>query len=212
MKILLPLAAAIALFSLQSAHALTFYTSKAALDAAATTALVEDFESTGQVSGDVLSSFNHNGLTFTGLAGVPFPNVVVNPPGEMSYGAGVVVPLMTSVLTANGAVDIFVDFSTPYRAVGLDIYLNGLGPLDVRVYDGASLLGTYTFPGTQDDKAYLGFTNDTPVTGFEFVSSGGASINTAMDNISAAESIPEPGTLGVLALACLSLGLRRRRA
>ncbi|MEI7713080.1 MAG: PEP-CTERM sorting domain-containing protein [Rhodospirillales bacterium] len=212
MKILLPLAAVIALFSLQSAHALTFYTSKAAFDAAATTALIEDFENTGQSEATAIGSFSHNGLNFSGLAGVPFPNVYLIPSGDSGYAAGISNPVPTTTLAANGDENIVVGFDTPYRAVGLDIYLNGLGPLEVRVYDGATLLGTYVFPGAENDKTYLGFTNDTAVTGFQFVSSLGASINTAMDNISAAEAIPEPGTLAVLALGFLTLGLRRHRA
>lgn len=187
----------------------TFFTSQAAFNGAAATAVIESFESTGFPLHTAIPGFSHNGLTFTGLSGgVPFPNVYIYPPGGTEFGAGVTLPTTTTILTANGEEHFSVAFDTPRFAVGFDVYLNGLGPLQINVFNSATLLDSFSFPGGQNDKTYLGFTSTTAVTSFEWVAVGGGLVNTAIDNI--ATEVPEPAGLGLLALG-LGMLLRCRR-
>ena len=61
-----------------SQGAVVFYTDVVLFNAASSTALVEDFEVIAPTVKDTaLASFTHNGNTYTGLAGSPFPNVFV---------------------------------------------------------------------------------------------------------------------------------------
>ena len=212
LKSALSLAALLALLSVPQAGAATFYTSQAAFNGVSGASVVEDFENTGQTVEVALPGFSHNGLTFTGQAGVPGPNVYLLAAGTTGMGAGVPQPTSSIILSANGDENILVSLDSPARAIGFDVYLNGLGPVEVRVYDGETLLDSYSFPGNENDQTYLGVVSDTPITAFRFMSSLGASINTAIDNIAVAEAIPEPASLAVLALGGLTLGLRRRRA
>ena len=108
------------------------YLTKASFDSAASTTVLEDFE--GITPKDTpLASFVSNGVTYTGLAGAPSPNVWVASPGYSNFGAGVAQPTSTSILTANGDEDFTIDFSTPPLAVGFDVYFNGLGTVTTRV-------------------------------------------------------------------------------
>lgn len=187
----------------------TFFTSQAAFNGAAATAVIESFESTGFPLHTLIPAFSHNGLTFTGLSGgVPVPNVYIYPPGGTEFGAGVTLPTTTTILTANGEEHFSVAFDTPRYAVGFDVYLNGLGPLQINVFNADTLLDSFSFPSGQNDKTYLGFTSTTAVTSFEWVAVGGGLVNTAIDNI--ATEVPEPAGLGLLALG-LGMLLRRRR-
>lgn len=107
----------------------TFYTDSAAFDSVTSTTLVEDFESISPKNTPI-SSFESNGISYTGFAGIPFPNVLVSSPGYTNYG----VPLTTSsVLTSNGDEDFLLEFSTPITAVGFETYLNDFGPAIVSV-------------------------------------------------------------------------------
>ena len=190
--------------------AVTFYTSQVAFDAAATTGLIEDFEATGATTDTAISGFSHNGVTYQGLAGgVPFANVYLYSPGGSEFGAGVPQPLTTTVLTGNGEEHFSVTFNVARHAVGFDAYLNGLGPATVDVYGDVTLLGSFAFPDTQNDKAFLGFTSPAEITSFVWTATQGGLVNTAIDNLVA--DIPEPGDMAMFGMALARLLARRRR-
>lgn len=191
--------------------AVTFYTSQAAFDAAATTGLIEDFENTGATTDAPIAGFSHSGVTYQGLiGGVPFANVYIYSPGGTEFGAGVLQPLTTTVLTGNGEDHFSVTFDVARHAIGFDAYLNGLGPATVEVYGGVTLLGSFAFPNTQNDKAFLGFTSPTEITSFVWAATDGGVLNTGIDNLVA--DVPEPGSLAMFGLALTGLLARRRGA
>jgi hypothetical protein len=184
----------------------TFYQSKSAFDAVVSTTLLEDFESFSPKNSIINSSFTSNGVTYTGFAGSPGPNVYVESPG-MVFGAGVLHPATSSVLTANGDEDFTAAFSTAYSAIGFDTYLNGLGPATVRVFNGASLLDSFTYAGSMNTLEYLGIVSTVPITSIRWTSTSGGVVDTGIDNISIA--IPEPSQTALAmagALMCLALG------
>lgn len=212
LKLIPSLAATAVLLSLAPAHAATFYRSAGTFLAAAPAVLVETFEDTGQPIDEPLSSFTHNGITFTGQAGTPFANVYLLPGDAVGvFSSAITQPTGTTMLTANGDENFKVSFNTPYRAVGFDVYLNGLGVAEVQIYNGLTLLDTYDFPAAESDLTYLGMVSDTPITSFVFTSRHGATLNTGIDNLSVLATIPEPATLGMLGMACLTFRLTRRR-
>jgi len=103
-----------------------FYLTRPLFDTAASTTVLEDFE--GVVPKDTpLASFVSNGVTYTGLAGSPFPNVWVASPGYNNFGAGVTQPTTTSILVANGDEDFTLGFSTKPFAVDSTSISTGWG-------------------------------------------------------------------------------------
>jgi hypothetical protein len=212
------LVASILLACSASAHAsVIFYTSQAAFDAAASPTLIEDFE-TGITKDTILATLTHNGITYTPFDGSPSPNVFVASPGYTNFGAGVTQPTTTSILTASGNEDFSAAFTTSYLAVGFDTYLNGLGDVSVQFFNGATLLGTFTYL-SGNDMEYLGIVSTTPITSFRWTAAQGGELNTGIDNISVSNSlssVPEPsamlllgsGLLGILARRKLNIGLK----
>ncbi len=209
MRLILFALTAAASFPLAAAQAASFYSSKAAFDAAVDTVIVEDFESTGAAIETPLAGLSHNGITIVGLAGVPFPNIYILGAGTTGMASGVPQPTTSQILSANGDEQFRITFDAPHHAIGFDVYLNGLGTAEVRYYNGTTVLDTYSFPPTENDLTYLGYLGNAEVTAVEFQSSVGSSINTAIDNI--ALDVPEPASFAVLALGCLGLATLRRR-
>jgi hypothetical protein len=182
----------------------TFYQSKAAFDAVTGTMLLEDFESFSPQDTVIIPSFTSHGVTYTGFAGSPSGNVYVESPG-MVYGLGASHPATSSVLTANGDEDFTAAFSTAVSAVGFDTYLNGLGPVTIGIYNGATLLDSFSYAGSVNTEEYLGIVSTIPITSFRFTSAQGGIVDTGIDNISVA-AVPEP-TSTALALAGVLLSV-----
>ncbi len=201
---------------LSSRASLIPYTDLSLFDASTTTSVVENFEAVGAYPRDAaVHSITHNGITYTGLAGVPSANVWVASAGYHNFG----VPTTTSsVLTANGDESILMTLSSPTGALGFDTYLNKYGPATITVFGlGGSTLGTYLF---SQDPTLVGVTSDaSDITGVQWITISGGIVNTGIDNIrlgalDAPASVPEPSSLILMGLSLFGgmIALRKRRA
>jgi hypothetical protein len=197
-----------------SEAATTLYTTQADFNAAAPSAsLLENF-ATAPIN-IALPSFTIGSGTYSGN-----PNVFVAPPGFTNFGAAVASPTTQIIVTASGNENITVSFTTPYHAVGFEAFFNGLGPLTLAVYGaGNTLLAGFPIlplgldPATGlADKGYLGFTSDQLIYGFQWVATGGETLNTGFTNISAQAAdlsivTPLPAALPLFATGLGALGL-----
>jgi hypothetical protein len=189
-----------------------FYTTQASFNGAATTTLLETFEAFTPKN-TLLPSFTSNGVTYVGLAGSPTPNVYVISAGANNFGAGVGTTA-SAILVANGDEDFTATFGTPVFALGFDTYLNGLGPATLNVFNGTTLLNSFTYASGVDTKEYLGIVSSTAITSIRWTSTLGGQLNTGIDNISVgAASVPEPSSLLLLTsgIAVLCARLRKRQ-
>lgn len=177
----------------------------------------ETFETVPVAKDTPLSSFLKAGIKYTGLAGLPTPNVWIASAGYNNFGAGLN-PTSSSVLTGNGDESFLIDFITAQRAAGFDILNNGLGPVTTQFFNGSTLLATISGSGAAG-LSYNGYIAPTGVfiTSAVYTSTGGGRINTGIDNLSVSASpvvaTPEPSTLPLLAGGIVVLvGVRRLRA
>jgi len=166
----------------RASAAVVFFPTKVAFNAAAHTTLIEDFSTAPGSSS--LSTFSLHGVTYTALGQT---DLRVTSPGYHNFGAGVGVTT-NYILASNHNEDFKAVFSAPYNAVGFDTYLNGLGPASVHVYNGATLLATFTYDGTLDDKEYLGIVSSEPITSFSWTGTNGATLNTGIGNLSVGQN------------------------
>lgn len=193
---------------------LVYFTDLAGFDAQTNTALVEDFEARGAFPRDTyVASFSHNGITFTGHAGVPIPNVFVSSPGYNNYGLPG--PTTTSILTANGNESFTLAFAAPAAAVGFDTYLNAFGPATLGIYGASGLLGTYVHAQNPALPGFFGVVSDQDlITSIRWTTVHGGLINTGIDNIRlgapdlAPPPVPEPGTWALFGLGALLAAAR----
>jgi hypothetical protein len=172
----------------------------------------ETFESVPVAKDSVLATFSQAGISYTGLAGVPIPNVFVSSPGYNNYGVGLN-PTTSSILTANGDEHFQIDFAVPVLAVGVDVYLNGLGPARIKFFNGADLLGSFGWGDGPAALRFVGIGQVGPITSMTFISTAGGQLNTGLDNL-AVVAVPEPGTYALMAAGLLAVGAvaRRRKA
>lgn len=176
----------------------------------ASASYTETFESVPISKDSSHASFTKAGATYTALGGT---NVWVASAGYNNYGAGVGTTT-SSNLTANGDEHFEVSLAAAAEVLAMDVYTNGLGPLTISFFNAGTLLGSANWGSSADDIRFLGFKGDQAVTRFEFISTLGGRLNTALDNIAFAgvtgNGVPEPGTL-LLAASALALAAARRR-
>ncbi|MEQ1638883.1 MAG: hypothetical protein ABL903_19665 [Methylococcales bacterium] len=190
----------------------TFYDSKVLFDAAAATILIENFDDFSPTDTEIYSSITRGIATYTPLSGSPAPNLFINGTNTVynAFGANLN-PFTGTVLNSSGDEDIMVSFSTPLTAAGFDGYLNGLGVGNVKVFSDGNLLGTLNLPDpVGGGKIFVGITSDTPFNSFQWTTTGGGTLSTAIDTITVATvPIPAAGWLLGSALAGL-LTIRNR--
>jgi hypothetical protein len=221
LKIAITLSASICFFPTASEAVTTFYTTQAAFIAAAPGAFLLENFSTALPKDAAIPAIALPSGTYSGSN-----NVVVASPGYTNFGAAVVQPTTQIILTASGNENISALFAAPYHAVGFEAFFNGSGPLTLTVFgSGGSILGTLPIASGLDpatglaDRGYLGFTSDSLIFGFNWLATGGETLNTGYTNISAATTLPTsetplPAALPLFATGLGALGLltwRRKR-
>ena len=201
----LALAVSVAAVVAPASATVTFYADEAAFNAAASTVLIEDFDSFVPKDVAILTPIVRGIATYTPSASVVSPNLVVTGTTYFNFGANLN-PFNATVLTSSGEEDILVNFSLTQTAVGFDGYLNGLGPGTVRVFDGATLLDTFDLADPAGGgKTYVGIVSTTPFDGFRWTTSSGTELNTAIDSI-AVSNAPEPETVASMVAGLLGVG------
>ena len=182
-----------------------FYTDLASFSAASTTTLVEDFNGPGLTYDVALASFSSNGITYTGLGGVPFPNVYLAS-GSINTAGG------STILAGNGQEDFRLDFDAGVSAIGLDTYDNNLGGITVSIFDeSGGILGSILQDHAEHQVGFLGMVSDVNIGSLRWTGTSGGIVNTGLDNVRLGTivSVPEPTTLVLLVLGLAGMGLRR---
>ena len=197
-----------------SAQAATYGSFAGFAAAAPGATVIENFETVAPALLEhSLASLNQPAISFTPLPGDPSgPNVYVAPAGYNNFGAGIGVTTST-VLTSNGNEQFTGTLVSPARALGFVVLFNGLGPITVQFFHGASVLDTLILGNAgENGYGFAGIVSNTTVTGFSFVATDGGVLNTGIDNIRVA-AVPEPSAW-LMMIAGLGVGgllLRRRR-
>ena len=204
------LLAALAIMAPMSAQAVpTTYADLASFEADSTITLTDDFNGSGLTYNTPLASFSSNGVTYTGLAGDPTPNVYLVA-GALESGAG-----GSTILAANGQEDFRLDFGTGVSAVGLDTYTNGLGAITITLVDVNNDSFVFSHDHAITEAGFFGVVSTVDIASLRWTASQGHLINTGIDNVrigtAGAADVAEPATLALLGLGLLGVGARRRQ-
>jgi hypothetical protein len=158
----------------------TFTSSNAFFQTVGRASYTETFEKVPFEKNQNHGDFTQAGIRYHDLAG-PMGAWT----GEQFNGEWGADPGRTTVLSSNGNESYFISFAQPMLAVGLDVYLNGLGPAVTTFFHGDTVVGSVTSNGPLSE-SYAGFVAaaDALVTSLIFTSTGGSKIDTGIDNLS----------------------------
>lgn len=196
-----------------AAAAVQFFDSKAALDAISPTHVIETFDGFSPTDVDIFTPVTRGLVTYSAPPG---HNIVITGPSTVytNFGANLN-PLQGTVLTASGEEDFFLTFATPQMFVGFDTYLNGLGAGTVKVLTSGFVLATLDLPDPAGGaKGYVGISSDTPFDQIRWTTTGGSTLNTAIDSIAVAVAVarvPLPASISLLALGLLLVAASSRQ-
>lgn len=114
------------------------------------------------------------GVSFTGNAGAPFPNIFVANFGS-PFGTG-------NWMVANGDENIDIEPLEPPTAFAIDAASNGLGPATIRVFDlDNHQIGMLVVPAAMHQ--FVGVTSNVPIGRVNFTSVLGAVSDTGFDTV-----------------------------
>lgn len=183
------------------------YTNLASFDTVSSTSIIEDFNGPGLIYDAAISSFSSNSITYTGLAGVPFPNVYLAS-GSVNAAGG------STILTANGDEDFSLTFSSGVSAIGFDTYDNNIGGVTISVFDESDVfLGSFLQDHAENQVGFFGVVSDVNIGSLRWTGVGGAQVNTGIDNIRLGTiiGVAEPSSVALFALGLTVVGYTRRK-
>jgi hypothetical protein len=198
----------LALFATGAQAGLTIYHTgdRASFDAATSITITETFTDVTPQN-TALPSFTSQDVTYRG-AGTG-DNVYVTAYSFPNFG---VAHPDAHVLTSNGNENFIIDLTglnAPVTAVGFDTYINSSGPSHVGILTGA----TWTWEDVAHDSTQVGFfgiTSTTPISQIQWIGTGGAVVNTGIDNVQIGV-VPVPGAALLALLGFGAVGLKLRR-
>ncbi len=111
-----------------------------------------------------------------------------------------------------GAIPVTMDFSSPYKLVGFEIFSNGLTYFDVTGADGITDSFSFNAKPSNLKAIFVGFENPTGISSISIGPSAGNG-SLLIDNmiLQAPASVPEPGTLALVGVSLLGLAVASRR-
>jgi hypothetical protein len=143
------------------------------------------------VNSPLAGNWTLNGVTYSGHAGTPFPNIFVISPS----------PLAGPALTANGDENIDLVLGPTRTAFAFDAAANHFGAVTVTVYDGTgATIGQAAIPAGTN--GFFGCISSVPIARVNFLSVQGAIENSLLDNVRLADACLVVSQQPVGASAC----------